>query len=766
MKAVPLAAGLVVLAGSVVAVGAMQGNRTQPQRVEAATKRLADTGSPVALANFQQTGQPAKPGVLAPGLDDAKISMLTSRVLVAMHFLQQEFGDDVSSKFLDRYIDALDPLHLFFFESDLKEFEPYRTTLDERTRDKGDTAPAYAIFTRLLQRVDQQKAAVGEMLKTEKFDFSGDEAYQFDRSKAPHPKDLADAKRLWRERLRFEYLQEKLNKKKPEEIVTTITKRYDRLARALHEYDSDDVFQLYLTSLSHVYDPHSDYLGKASYENFGIRMKLSLFGIGAVLRSEDGYCQIVELTPGGPALRSGQLKPGDKIVAVAQGDNGEPVDVIDMKLDKIVEMIRGAKGTVVRLTVIPADAADPSMRKNVRIVREEVKLEDQEAKARILELPANGGQAMRLGVIDLPSFYEGQSAPGAPQKSCTKDVAVLLNKLTAEGVDGVILDLRKNGGGSLEEAISLTGLFIKSGPVVQIKSPDGALEVENDRDVRQQYAGPLVVLTSRHSASASEILAGALQDYGRALVVGESTTHGKGTVQSLMQLGPIMTRQGVKTTNDPGALKLTIRKFYRASGKSTQLNGVVPDIVLPSLNNDRKIGEAALENALPYDEIKRADYQQMNLVQPYMASLKAKVNARTAKDKDFLWIRQEAERLKKTLDEKEVSLNEQERLKEKEEAAARAAARKKEIAARPKSQDKLYVISLKNAGAKGLPAPLDPNKPLAEVPKSILREDDDAPAADVPANDIHLEETKRILADFIRAMKQPVAATTAAAQKK
>ncbi len=756
MKAVPFAAGL-ALAGSVVTVGAMtQAQRVRPQPVEAAT-RLADTGSPVALANFQEGGKTAKSAVLAPGPDDASIARITSRILVAMHFLQQPLSDDIAGKFLDRYLDALDPMHLYFFETDLKEFEKYRTTLDELTWEKGDTRPAYEIFTRLLQRIDQQQAAVGEMLKTEKFDFSGKEAYLVDRSQAPRPKDLADAKKLWRDRLRFEYLQEKLNKQKPEEIVKTITRRYQRLANALHQYDSDEVFQLYMTSLGHVYDPHSDYLGKASFENFGIRMKLSLFGIGAVLRSEDGYCQIVELTPGGPAMKGGQLKPGDKVVAVAQGDKGEAVDVIDMKLDKIVEMIRGPKGTKVRLTVIPADATDLSMRKEIIIIRDEVKLEDSEAKAQIIDLTATDGKPMRLGVIDLPSFYEGQGAPGAPPKSCTADVARLLKKLNAEGVNGLILDLRRNGGGSLDEAIKLTGLFIKDGPVVQIKSPQGELEVEKDPDVRQHYAGPMVVLTSRNSASASEILAGALQDYGRALVVGESSTHGKGTVQQLMQLAPIMARQGIKTTNDPGALKLTIRKFYRASGLSTQLKGVVPDLVLPSLNNDRKIGEAALPNPLPFDEIKSAAFQKMNLVQPYMAELKKRSASRLANDKDFTWISQEALRLKKTLDAKEVSLNEQERVKEKEEALARAEARKKELANRAKSKDKVYLISLKNADTKGLPAPIDPNKPLAQAGKSALDEPE-AAASDIPAQDAHLEETKRILADFISLMNRPVTA--------
>jgi carboxyl-terminal processing protease len=535
-------------------------------------------------------------------------------------------------------------------------------------------------------------------------------------------------------------------------------------------------------------------------ENFSIGMKLSLFGIGALLQSEDGICTIKSLTPGGPAERSKKLKPDDKIVAVAQGTNAA-VDVVDMKLNKVVELIRGAKGSEVRLTVVPADASDRSTRKVISIVREEIKLEDQAAKAKIFELPngtdANGNeQTMRLGYIDLPSFYSGfelEGRRGGEQKSTTADVAKLLRKLVQEKVTGVVLDLRRNGGGSLEEAINLTGLFIKEGPVVQVRDPNGQVFPDEDTDPAVWYDGPLVVLTSRFSASASEILAGALQDYERALVVGDSTTHGKGTVQSLLQLKPFFRQSGIMTTNDPGALKITIRKFYRASGASTQLKGVVPDIILPSVNDTLDVGESSLDNPLPYDVIDAAKYDKVNRVEPYLTDLKKRSDQRIATDRDFAYMNEEIERFKKARAEKTVSLNEALRLKEKQEADDRVKARKKELAARHDPPSKVYDITLKLADEPGLPSPtvrtnttssVKPNAPGSvtftpdgkalvitkeskggETPKSpdtqlahganphgsttVAAEGDEEAEPDVAPVDITLEEVKRILKDYI-----------------
>ncbi|HWW00248.1 MAG TPA: carboxy terminal-processing peptidase, partial [Candidatus Acidoferrum sp.] len=667
---------------------------------------------------------------LAPGPVDGQIAYVTARMLEQYHYLRQPLNTKVSGKFLDRYLDLFDPAHVHFTQGDLAEFEVYRTNLDHLTINQhrvADTRPACVIFNRFVQRLQQHVAYVDELLKTEKFTFDTDERILLNRKDRPYPKDLDAARTIWRDRLRFEYLQEKLGKidarakaakgepaardngtnassavekaaetkpKKPEaeEIVETLTHRYHRNLRYFLDWDSDDVLQTYLTALARVYDPHSDYFGHSQLDSFAITMNLSLFGIGAELMSEDGYCVIHRLLPGGPAAKGKVIKENDRIIAVAQS-NQPPVDVVDMSLNKAVQLIRGPKGTEVRLTIIPA-GADSSARKTITLVRDEIKLEDQEAKAKLIEMPSGHGQNVRLGVIDLPSFYASfdpsNNRGKAEPRSTTADVSLLLNKLKQEHVDGVILDLRRNGGGSLEEAIKLTGLFIKDGPVVQVRDFDGSVQEDDDTDPSVLYDGPLVVMTSRFSASASEILAGALQDYGRALIVGDSSTHGKGTVQSVQPLKPFI-RGGSALTNDPGALKLTIKKFYRASGASTQLKGVVPDIVLPSIFNESKdIGEAALENPLPWDTIESSKFQRLDLVAPYTQELRRRSSARIASDKEYSYIREDIEFFKKQQADKTVSLNEQQRLKEKEEIDARNKARDKERLARVEPSETVY----------------------------------------------------------------------------
>src|SRR2546430_1702029 len=635
------------------------------------------------------------------------------------------------------------------------------------------------MFKRYMQRVDQRLAFLTDLLKNDKFDFTGNDRYPLDRRKAPYPKDLDEPRQLWRQHRRYEYLQEKLNLPKPglaatgksrssegnggtnaapanvrDQIINRLSRRYARILRFWREEDGGDVLQLYLTALMNVYDPHSDYLGKSTLDNFAMSMNLSLFGIGALLQSEDGYCKIKELKPG-PAMRSKKLKPGDRIVAVAQGD-GEPVDAVDTKLSRVVDLIRGPKGTEVRLTVIPADAPDPSTRVEVRLIRDEIKLEDEEAKARVVEVPGKDSAATRLGIIELPSFYASfdiASGNGkAAHKSTTEDVARLLKKLKEEKVAGVILDLRHNGGGSLEEAVNLTGLFIKEGPVVQVKDAEGNIIKDEDTDPSVLYDGPLVVLIDRGSASASEIVAGALQDYGRALIVGDTSTHGKGTVQSLIQLEPIVHRFS-DSTNNPGALKVTIRKFYRASGSSTQLKGVVPDLVLPSLNNYAEVGEVSLENPLPWDEIPSAKYEKLNLIQRILPELRKRSTGRMAADNDFGYLQEDIATYRKYLAEKSVSLNEEARLKEMKENEEKVQARKKERKARHEPEEKVYELTLKQVDLPGLPQP--PAKPAdlsrAETKKDYASSGDEDvdPEDKVPAVDVTLKETKRILLDLV-----------------
>ena len=385
---------------------------------------------------------------------------------------------------------------MYLLQTDVNQFEKYRSTLDDSLIQSGDTRPAFFLFNKLVERVDQQNAYVTELLAKEKFDFSGNDSFTIDRKNAPHPADLDAAKALWRDYLRYEYLQEKLNKSKPEDIVKTLTRRYTSLGKSIHEFDRDEVFQRYLNTLSHAYDPHTDYFGKAALDDFNIQMKLSLFGIGALLGSEDGYCKISELTPGGPAEKSGQLKVNDKIVAVAQ-DGQAPVDVIDMKLTKVVSQIRGPKGTKVHLTIVPAGTTDMSVHKVVTLVRDEIKLQDQEAKAKVVDYAMPNGQTTRLGVIDLPSFYSDLNSFGVSRKSCTADVARLLKRLEAEKVEGVSCDIRANPGGSLQEVIDMTGLFVETGPVVLVKNSSGRWKTRMDSNSSVVYDGPLVVLTSK-----------------------------------------------------------------------------------------------------------------------------------------------------------------------------------------------------------------------------------------------------------------------------
>lgn len=693
---------------------------------------------------------------------DPDVTRLTARVLENMHYSRHPLDKEYGQRFYDRYLDILDPQHFHFTQGDLKEFEQYENRLADLTLRQGDTRPANEIFARFLQRFDQRAALAAEMLQANKFDFTGDDRYTPNRKDVPWPKDLDAAKALWRQHLRYEYLQEELNKLKPEEIIKKLAQRYKRQMRTLAEFDREDILQFYLTALANAYDPHSDYMGKAQLENFAISMKLSLFGIGALLRSDDGYCTIESVLPGGPAARSKKLKPGDKIIAVQQ-KGGEPVDVVDWKLNKVVDIIRGPKNTEVTLTIIPADAADSSVRKTVPLVRDEIPLEDQQAKAKLIEVPGDDGKTTRLGLIDLPSFYAsfdlGRFKSASVPKSTTDDVTRLIKKLVAEGAQGLVLDLRHNGGGSLEEAIRLTGLFIKEGPIVQVKDANGDVSVEDDPDPTVLYDGPLLVLTSRFSASASEILAAALQDYGRALIVGDTSTHGKGTVQTIYELSRFTFSKRFPDSFNPGALKVTIRKFYRANGASTQLKGVTPDIVLPSLSNEMDVGEDTQDYALPWDTIPSAEFTRLNRVQPYLDELRRRTDARQAADKDWAYMREDIALFRKAKADKSISLNFDQRLKERAEADARTKARKAERAARPASPEKDYEITLKVADEPGLPPAIgspeakakeaEEAKATQTASTSADADTDEDEADKTPAVDVTMDEAKHILLDLI-----------------
>jgi carboxyl-terminal processing protease len=683
---------------------------------------------------------------------DAVITTLTSRILEDSQIAHLKLDDTLAIKFLDRYIDTLDSGHMVFLQSDIEEFSSHLIDLAKDIRDEGDSTLAHIVFKRYLERLDQRVAYITKMLANEKFEFTSDEKFSYDRKKAEFPKDAAAAKTLWKQYLRYEYLQEKLAGKKPEEIVKILSRRPARIADTMRKLDRKAVLELYLEALAQVYDPHSDYMGPEQLKSFEIAMNLSLVGIGATLQSQDGYCKIMELLPGSPASRSGLIKNGDRIVGVAQKANTEFTDLVDMPLSQAVELIRGKKGTTVYLNIIPANASDDSVRKTITIVRDEIKLEDQQAKAQVIDLPV-GDKTQRIGVIDLPGFYAGEGNAKSAPTSATADVALLIAKLKQENVTGIVLDLRRNGGGSLQEAIDLTGLFITTGPVVQTRNLEGRLEIGRDHDKNVAYDGPLVVLTSRFSASASEIVAGALQDYGRAVVVGDTSTFGKGTVQTIIPLDRIIKAEGVVPASDPGALKVTISKFYRPSGKSTQLEGVKADIVIPSLTDLPEIGESDLGNPLPWDTIDSVRYTDSNLVSPTLETLRSRSIQRVNKAPDFAELKTEMERFRKMRADKSVSLNEALRQKEKTELKEHAETVKKQRLARNTSKPTAYEVTLQNVSKPGLNDLVKPKIPTA-ISNDLDDDDDDndedteAEAGSMPSEDIILQEAQQILLDY------------------
>jgi carboxyl-terminal processing protease len=688
---------------------------------------------------------------------DANITRLTTGLLEHSQLAHHPFDGQLAGNVIDRYLDALDGMRSVFLQSDVDEFAPYRATLAEVTRGAGDTSAAKAIFARYLERLSQKTAYETDVLRTTKFDFRGHDSYSFDREHASRPRTLIDAQQLWWQQLRAEYLQEKLTDKRPDQIVSTLVNRHAQELRTMTALRSDEVLEVYLDTLAHVYDPHSDYLGHEQMESLSIAMNLSLFGIGASLESEDGACKVRELLPGGPAARSGLLKPGDRIVAVGQAGK-EPVDIVNMPLTRAVELIRGPKGSTVTLTIVPAVGAAGAATKTVSLVRDEITLEDQQAKARILDPPTGKGETLRLGVIDLPSFYADMG--GGQRRSATADVARLLGKLNAEHVRGLVLDLRHNGGGSLEEAISLTGLFIRKGPVVQTRGADGKILVGEDDDPRVIYDGPLVLLTSRFSASASEILAGALQDYGRAVIVGDSSTFGKGTVQNILPLAPYMDQVGLGHSYDPGALKVTTSKFYRPSGASTQLRGVAADVILPSTSDFSDVSESALKDPLPWDVIPAASYERQNRVKPYVPALRARSDRRLAAEKPFAYLADDIAKLKKRLASKSVSLNEAERRQEVVRSKNRETELVNDERALRGTGPTTYEITLKTALFPGLPLPLALTKKAETTGAghaSSTGDDRGIEAKDrSTTDDIILNESVRILADYVKLLASPV----------
>jgi len=697
------------------------------------------------------------------------IAMSVGRLLEEGHYTRGKLNEEVSKKFLQTYLELLDFSHLFFTQQDVDALNAKYGSSIAGDVLLGNLKPAYEIYDLYAKRVDERVAKVKDLLK-QPIDFKGDAKIELSRQKSPWPKDEAEADQLWRGRINSELLQEHLSEHPIEPGPQLVARRYDRLARNVHEQDKDEQMKLFLDALAQTYDPHSEYLSKADMKNFSINMGLSLVGIGAMLRSEDGYAKIESLVPGGPAQVDGRLKVGDRITAVAQAQ-ADFVDVREMRLDKVVEMIRGKKGTRVRLLVVPSDATDPSRRKNVELVRDEIKLKDQEARADIIIRKDENGNPIKLGWLTLPSFYADMDRH---QKSTTRDVLALLKRLKKENIAGLVVDLRRNGGGSLEEALSLTGLFLKSGPIVQTKDYNGSIRISPD-PVSMAYSGPLVVLTSRQSASASEIFAAALQDYGRAVVVGDKNTFGKGTVQTILPIGRFASLLGSRSDED-GALKLTIQKFYRVAGGSTQLHGVASDIVLPSLSDLPEFGEGALKNALPYDEVPKAKYTKWSDTHSlFVDQLKRRSEERVKNDPEFHYVMEDIGRLRHKLDENRISLNEDLRKKELADDKLRKEMRSKERLVRNQEEPRIYRLTLDTVDKPNLQLIMYPGK-LAEAKKNGATPKVDpeaAPDADTdltagvgvgddskePAIDPERDETLNILADLVDLSRGPKTAS-------
>lgn len=603
----------------------------------------------------KQASAPATAQPLAP----VKVHVRTARDTVAlldeMHYEHRELDDTLSAQVFDRYLKDLDGQRIYFLGSDIKSFQPYRLTLDQALK-KGDLQVPFLIYNRFLQRSRERlKFTIAELEKgVGAMDFGGNEVVEVDREKSPWVSGSTAMDDLWRKRLKAAALSLRLAGKSDKDIQTTLLKRYRSQLTNLNRTKADDGFQAFMNSFAESYDPHTEYFSPRTEENFNINMSLSLEGIGAVLQSEDEFTKVVRLVPAGPADKGKQLKTGDRIVAVAQGEQ-DFVDVVGWRIDEVVELIRGPKGTTVRLQVIPAGGVDETQTRQVSIVRNTVKLEDQAAQKKVITVQ-QGGQSYRIGVIKLPAFYadfQGMQNGDPEYRSTTRDVKRLINELKAEKINGLVLDLRNNGGGSLSEANSLIGLFIGTGPTVQVRNAMGRVEQLVDPDPSVVYSGPLAVMTNRLSASAAEIVAGAIQDYGRGLVIG-STTFGKGTVQSLRDL-------------EYGQLKLTEAKFYRISGASTQHRGVSADVLFPNIFDEDEVGESALPNAMRWDTIPSARYMPYQDYSRRLPELRRQSAARQAQDADFRYLNESIALARELKKQKTLSLNEALRRKEKAE---------------------------------------------------------------------------------------------------
>jgi len=678
--------------------------------------RLLTLISAVCFATISHASSQESPNVLEPASEHQLTNRAVVHHLYQYHYSRKYLNDEFSGKVFDRYLEILDNTRSYFTQADITEFEGLRFKLDDAIK-TNDLDPAFKIYnryqTRALERLDYAISLVKGGIK--QFDFKKDETLELDREKAPWAKNANELDQLWRKRLKNTVLNLKLAGKEDKKIQELLEKRYTSQLNRIKQINSEDAFQTYMNAITYTFDPHTQYMSPRNSENFNINMSLSLQGIGAVLRSENENTIVERLVTGGPADKAGELKPSDKIIGVAQGDE-EMVDVIGWRLDEVVDLIRGPKDSVVKLDIISGSGQTESHR-TIAIVRDEVKLEDRAAQSEVIEIK-RPEKTYKMGVIDIPAFYadfEAKNANDPNYRSTTRDVSNLIKDLQKENVDGLIIDLRNNGGGSLSEVNNLVGLFIPQGPTVQVHYSFGHTQVLADQDPAQLYTGPLVVLTNRLSASASEIFAGAIQDYGRGLVVG-SQTFGKGTVQTLIPLFR-------------GQMKVTNAKFYRVSGESTQHRGVIPDILYPEIYDVDKIGESSLDEALPWDKIDPSKYALQGDLSGILPKVKAKHEKRIKDNPDFSYLNEQVDFLKELRDDTTISLNIKTREIERKE-----------------TEDRRLALENKRRKAKGLPA--------LKALDSDEEDDEDEEDVESKSEDALLLEGAEILVDYMQ-LKKP-----------
>jgi carboxyl-terminal processing protease len=687
----------------------------------------------ILLASFATATQAA---ALAPAQQQAQAANLAAQILSRHHYKALPLDDAMSQKIFDRYLKTLDPERLFFLQSDIAQFSASRTRLDDAILQEDLRIP-FDIFNLFQQRVTERLAYARELLKQD-FDFTGNESFQYQRDKEPWPASQDEMQDLWRKRVKNDWLRLKLAGKDDKFIRTTLDKRYANNVARAEKYKSEDVFQLFLDSYATAIDPHTDYMGPSASADFDIAMSLSLVGIGAVLQVRDDYTTIRDLVPGGPAALSTKLKVGDRIVAVGQGAEGAMTDIVGWRVNDVVGLIRGAKDTTVRLDILPVDAGPDAKHKRVALVRNKISLDRQAAQKTVIQVK-DGASTRPVGVITLPMFYqdiEARRRGDKEFKSAARDVERLLEQLKKDRIDSVLIDLRNNGGGSLDEAIELTSLFTGVGPVLQERNSRGDIKVDSARTIKATWSGTVGVLINRGSASASEIFAAAIQDYGRGVIIGEPS-FGKGTVQTVVSLDQVAHNEKPQF----GELKMTIAQFFRINGGTTQLRGVVPDIRFPTVSDTDQFGESSYDNALPWTQIKAANFMPVGDLSRLVPLLEDRHASRIAKDKDFQYLLEDLREVQQQRARRQLSLNESERRRERDEREARL--KQRETTGMEADAAKGGRLNKQAAAARKI-VPQDAGLQAGE---RSLSEELAEEKAQKEAKDIWLEEAARIVGD-------------------